>query len=171
MYTKKEREANKVLKNAGFGGFRHNPLCYNCKKFNSTCDGMSGKSNAPCVKFVQERNIEKAKYALAKDMMYQSGNLYDGKKNGVLLVACELYKDNITKVFGYKKLYVNTFEEAVKDTNELKALNPYAEMLYYISSDGKELDIHQGMDEILFTKSDRDITEKFKKIGLDITKL
>lgn len=159
-----------TLKQSGFNGFDHNARCYRCRKFYSRCNGMSSKSNAPCKRYVQENDTEKIKYTLGKEAMYKMGKLYDGKKCGVILVACKLSADDeISKVLGYKKMYVNTFEETMCESKKLEELGSlHMKMIYYISSDGKELALNQGRNELLFVKTDRDVTEDFKKVGLDV---
>lgn len=113
MYTKEEQHAFDVCKGLGFEGFTYNNFCYGCHKFYGRCDGIKEKTNFPCVKYVPEKDMDKVKYTVAKDMMYQMGRLYDGKKHGVLVMSLVLSESSkkVERVVDYKVIHENTFDE------------------------------------------------------------
>lgn len=156
------------LKQSGFYGFDHNTRCYRCRKFYGRCNGMSGKLNVPCKRFIKENDTEKIKYTLGKEAMYKMGKLYDGKKCGVIVIAGKVEDEGVVAVYDYKKVYTDTFEGVMDATQKLRLNNPLSNMIFYLSSDGKELALNQGRNEMLFVKSDRDVTKKFQRVGLDV---
>lgn len=173
MYTKKEQYAFDVLKGQGFDGLTYNNFCYGCRKFYGRCDGIKGKTNFPCVKYVPEKDMDKVKYEMAKDMMYQMDKLYDGGKHGVLvmsLVLSEIDK-KVQKVIDYKVVHESTFDKVIKYTNKLEKDYKHWCMCVLLSMDGKELETHPGRNEILLKKTDKDYSEDFKRIGFDLTKI
>lgn len=172
MYTKKEIEAFKELEKMGFCGFTYNSLCYKCKKFYSGCNGIKGKSNFPCVKFVPEKNMEKVKYELAKDIIYQIGVLYDGKKHGIVLVSCTASDDNvINSVLAYKKVYEGTYEKVFDEIMKMKVDNTRHCVCCVLTSEGIALETCKGIHETLFKTVDKDYSECLMKLGLDISKI
>lgn len=173
MYTKKEQYAFDVLKGQGFHGLTYNNFCYGCRKFYGRCDGIKDKSNFPCVNYVPEKDMDKVKYEMAKDMMYQMDKLYDGKKHGVLVMSLVLSEGSkkVKRVVDYKVIHESTFDKAIICTNELKKDYKHWCMCVLLSMDGKELETHPGRNEILLKKTDKDYSEDFKRIGFDLSEI
>ena len=139
MYTKEEQHAFDVCKGLGFEGFTYNNFCYGCHKFYGRCDGIKEKTNFPCVKYVPEKDMDKVKYTVAKDMMYQMGRLYDGKKHGVLVMSLVLSESSkkVERVVDYKVIHENTFDKAIICTNQLKKDYTSHCICTLLSMDGK----------------------------------
>lgn len=173
MYTKEEQHAFDVCKGLGFEGFTYNNFCYGCHKFYGRCDGIKEKTNFPCVKYVPEKDMDKVKYTVAKDMMYQMGRLYDGKKHGVLVMSLVLSESSkkVERVVDYKVIHENTFDKAIICTNQLKRDYTSHCICTLLSMDGKELEVRPGRNELLLKKTDKDYSEDLKRIGFDLSKI
>lgn len=179
MYTKKELEkmdAYKQLEKMGFHGFTYNHLCYNCKKFYGRCKGIKGESNFPCVKFVQEKDIQKMEYTLAKELIYQVDKLYDGKKHGVIVMSVLLDNDSgkILKIVDFAKVYESDFNDATDVIWDLKKDETDAQQhscYKLFTPDGEELEPYKGRNELLIRKTGKNCFDELQKLGLDVTKL
>ena len=176
MYTKEEMEAYKELEKIGFRGFTYNTLCYCCREFYGGCNGIKGESDFPCVRFVPEQDIDKVKYEIAKDIIYQVDSLYDGKKHGVFVMSLLLDNDSdkILKIVDYTKVYESDFDDATDVIWDLQKGETDARQrscFKLFTHDGKELEPCPGYNELLLKKTGRDYADELQKLGLDFDKM